>query len=101
SADTHAAAGRIVDPAVPDWRPVKPQKAQIIALALVFGSLLGAVLAFLRERSIQTIDSVEAAESRFKCDVLASVPQLRRRDRQKSSRMISVAPHSIFSESIR
>lgn len=101
ASDIRSAAARIVDRAVPNNSPVKPQKAQIVLLALVFGGVLGLAFVVFRHRVNQTIDSVEVAEAGLGHAVLAALPSLRGPIEARAHKMIEIEPESHFSEAIR
>jgi capsular exopolysaccharide synthesis family protein len=65
----------IMDRAVPELRPVKPNKTLNIVLGVVVGLVVGVGLAFFIEyldTSVKTIDDVERA---LQCPVLGVIPQ--------------------------
>ncbi len=66
---------RIVDSAVTPEKPVKPQKALVLALSGVLGLLGGLGLAFLRNSLRPGIKSAEQIEQELGINVFATVPQ--------------------------
>ena len=65
----------IMDPAIPELRPVKPNKTLNIVLGVVIGLVVGVGLAFFIEyldTSVKTIDDVERA---LQSPVLGVIPQ--------------------------
>jgi capsular exopolysaccharide synthesis family protein len=69
----------IVDPAIPPRGPFKPKARSIMLFALIGGTLLGTVLAFVRDyadRSIKTRSDATAASG---LPVVAIVPHIHRR----------------------
>jgi capsular exopolysaccharide synthesis family protein len=66
---------QVIDPAEPDYRPVKPNKIVNIGLGIVVGLVIGIGLAFFIEyldTSVKTIDDVERA---LQAPVLGVIPQ--------------------------
>jgi polysaccharide biosynthesis transport protein len=65
----------VIDPAVPNKKPVKPNKKLVIPAGVVGGLILGILLAFFIEyldTSVKTIDDVERA---LQAPVLGVIPQ--------------------------
>jgi capsular exopolysaccharide synthesis family protein len=65
----------VIEPAVPNSIPVKPNKKMVIPLGIAAGLLLGVLLAFFIEyldTSVKTIDDVERA---LQAPVLGVIPQ--------------------------
>lgn len=103
STDLQSAIARVVDLAVVPTLPVKPQKVQIIAIALVLGLFIGALAALLLDRLDNTIKTTEEVESRLKAPVLTTLPLLKKSEvlRTASSRLFLDHPNSLYSEAIR
>ncbi len=70
-------AARLVEPATVPKSPVKPRKKLNIALACVFGLLLGIMLAALVEYLDDTIKDVDDVRRYLHLPVLGSVPRFR------------------------
>lgn len=66
---------RVVDAPVVPEKPVKPKRAQILAISLVLGLLLGMGLAFLRNSLRPGIRDAADIESATGLHVFATVPQ--------------------------
>lgn len=99
--DIQAAVARVVDPALPELRPVKPQKAKITLVAL-FGSLAAAsLLAILLNRLDNTIKTTDAVEEKLGVPMLGALPRLAKEQEQKASRLMVLEPQSAFSEAVR
>jgi capsular exopolysaccharide synthesis family protein len=103
STDLQSAIARVVDLAVVPTLSVKPQKVQIIAIALVLGLFIGALAALLLDRLDNTIKTTEEVESRLKAPVLTTLPLLKKSEvlRTASSRLFLDHPNSLYSEAIR
>ncbi len=65
---------RIVDYAVPPIEPVKPKKAFLIVLSLLFGVLVGVGLAFVRKNMRGVIEDPDQVEKRLGLPIYATVP---------------------------
>lgn len=74
SAGLKASNVRIVDPAAPPKRPVKPRVLLNLSLALVLGLLLGTGGAFLQEYLDNTFKTVEHVERLLHVPALALIP---------------------------
>jgi len=74
------ASARIVDPAAPPESPVRPRKRLNMALAIVFGSIAGLMLAFVTEYLDDTLKTPEEIESRLGVPVLGHVPLIREKE---------------------
>jgi capsular exopolysaccharide synthesis family protein len=84
----------IIDPAEPDFRPVKPNKVLNIVLGVIVGLSIGIGLAFFIEyldTSVKTIDDVERA---LQAPVLGVIPQ-------NVGYLISEGPDSPHAEAYR
>jgi len=101
--DLQSAVARVVDAAVVPEKPVKPQKAQIIAIAFVLGLFLGVLVSLLLDRLDNTIKTTEDVEAKLKTPLLTTLPLLDKADtdRLSSSRLFVDHPESIYSEAIR
>ena len=66
----------IVEVAVPAIKPVKPQKAKVLAIALVLGMMLGGGLALLRDSRDQKLYSSEEISNALGIPVVALVPSM-------------------------
>jgi len=65
---------RLIDGAAVPEEPVKPKKALVIALAVVFGSMLGIVVAFIRNALYGGITDPQDIEQHSGLNVYATVP---------------------------
>src|SRR5450830_425037 len=87
--DLQSAVARVVDAAVVPEKPVKPQKAQIIAIAFVLGLFVGILVSLLLDRLDNTIKTTEDVEAKLKTPLLTTLPLLDKADtdRLSSSRL--------------
>lgn len=112
TADTRGSGVRIIDPAEVDTsRPIRPQPVRVIALATLFGLLLGVVIAVLRRLQRRDIQRPETLE-RLGLQVFASVSFSKHqqsllrttsshRNRQAASLLAAVHPEDMAIESCR
>lgn len=79
---------RVLDPAVPPDKPVKPDLRKIMAMALIAGLGLGGGLAYLREILDPRFYMPQEVESQLRTEVLVSIPDLdaERKKRPKKQR---------------
>lgn len=103
SGDLQSAVARVVDPAVVPSRPVKPQKPQIIGIAIVLGLFVGVLVSLLLDRLDNTLKTTEDVEAKLKAPLLTTLPLLDKgeTDRLASARLFLDNPKSIYSEAIR
>jgi tyrosine-protein kinase Etk/Wzc len=67
---------KIVDPAIPPEKPVKPQKKKNLLLGVLLGLMAGAGLAFFREYMDDTVKEPEQARRLLGLPLLAVIPCL-------------------------
>jgi len=95
----------ILEVARPAGNPSKPQKARIMAMALVFGLMLGGGLALLRDWMDQKLRSPEEINAVLGIPVLGSVPLMSRKqsicDRGQKVLLESDSPAAEAYRSIR
>ncbi|MFT7674237.1 MAG: succinoglycan biosynthesis transport protein ExoP [Gammaproteobacteria bacterium] len=94
------ANARIVDPAVPGIKPVKPIKKLVILIAAFLGLGLGTTLAFLFEHLDNTIKSAQDIEERLEIAVLGVLPIIKPINKGLW-RLVKSDLNSSFSEGIR
>ncbi len=94
-------AARVIDRAVPNFTPVKPNKRQIVLTSLLLALLLGALASVLLDRLDNTIKGSDDAELRLKLPVLAALPVVSDQDRTTMARVFLSDVHSHFAEGIR
>ncbi len=97
---------KIVDPAYPPEKPVKPKPRRDLLLALIFGLFLGVGLAFVVEVFDDTVKTSEEVESLLSLPVLGIIPSMRDYFKDKESDLTQwlvtqVAPKSPLAESFR
>lgn len=101
TADFQNPIARVVDPAVPPLLAVKPPKPQIILLAAVIGTLLGAMLAVSREQKNAVIRNSDEVLEKLGAPLLVAVPKLKEDEAAKLPVLQSLEPQSLFAESVR
>ena len=103
SSDLQTMVARIVDKAAVPITPIKPQKLQIVAVALFMGLLVGAMLALLLDVLDNTLKTTEEVESRLKQPLLTVLPLLAKKEAQRlvSGHLVLDAPNSLYAEAIR
>lgn len=84
SAGLKASNIRVVDPAVPPVRPVKPNLLLNLAVASLVGLTFGVSLALVQERLDNTLKTQEDVESFLRVPALASIPSRRSLPREKN-----------------
>ena len=92
---------RVVDPAIPVGGPVRPNKRRIVTNALIFGLILGVLVALLLERLDNTLKGAEDVEEKLAQPLLAVLPLLRGKKAKNIGRHYLNEPQSAFSESVR
>jgi len=100
---------RVLDKAVVSKVPVKPQKALVLAFALLLGLLAGPALAILRTRSKSGVHNLQEIEAHTGLEVYAVVPNSpeqavldRKLAKGASGRVLADAhPHSRAIEALR
>ncbi|MDO4681788.1 MAG: polysaccharide biosynthesis tyrosine autokinase [Lautropia sp.] len=101
TADFQNPIARVVDPAVPPIMAVKPPKPQIILLAAVIGTLLGAMLAISRDQKNAVVRSSDEVFEKLGAPLLVAVPKLPAEEAAKLPHLQQLEPQSLFAESIR
>ncbi len=94
-------AARVIDKAVASFTPIKPNKRQIVGVALLLALLAGALASVLLDRLDNTIKGSDDAELRLKLPVLAALPVMSNHERIKMARVFLSDAHSHFAEGIR
>jgi succinoglycan biosynthesis transport protein ExoP len=74
---------RVLEVAHPQTRPSRPQRARIMAIALVLGLLVGGAVSLVRDMLDQTIRSADEIQKLLGLSVLGVIPSMTRR--QKAS----------------
>lgn len=101
SSDLQSAVARVIDPAVAPRIPVKPNKPQVIAIALVLGLFIGMLASLLLDKLDNTVKGIEDAERRFRVPVLSALPELGAADAKDSVKMFITKPDSHLAEAVR
>lgn len=103
ASDLQTTIARIVDPATPPTQAVKPKKTQIVLIALVLATFLGALTALLLEQLDRTLKTTDDVERKLGAPLLTTLPLLKKSDagRVQSSRLFIEQPQSLFAEAIR
>jgi tyrosine-protein kinase Etk/Wzc len=101
---------RVIDHAVLPHRPIKPNKARILLLSLVFGGFMGIALAFGKRALKAGVEDPDLIEKKLNIPVYAVVSHSRRQDRlfkdlqsRKSNRAVLAMdePNDAAIESLR
>jgi len=77
---------RTLDEAPRPYKPVKPKKPMILALALVFGGMLGIMIVFVKHALFRGIEDAEELERAIGLPTFASIPHSDRQAKQTRSR---------------
>lgn len=102
TSDLQTAHARVIDKAIPPTEAVAPKRGLLIFLALIFGTVLGVVLAFLKEILDDTIRNPDDVRSRLGSQLLGVLPLLKdKRERSEAASVFSRDSRSTFAESIR
>ena len=103
ASDLQSTIARVVDPATPPERPVKPKKTQIVLIALVLALMAGALMALLLEQLDRTLKTTDDVERKLGTPLLTTLPLLNSADasRAQSSHLFIDQPNSLFAEAIR
>ncbi|HEV2386521.1 MAG TPA: polysaccharide biosynthesis tyrosine autokinase [Candidatus Acidoferrales bacterium] len=91
SAGLKASNIRVVDPAVPPVKPVKPRIALNLALGLLAGLICGMSLAFLQEHTDNTLKTPDDIEHFLRMPVLAMIPSGRASNHKQNGQRKSLA----------
>jgi capsular exopolysaccharide synthesis family protein len=92
----------VLEPALPAALPSEPQKARIMAMALIVGLLLGGGAAVTRDWLDQTLRSTDEISAVLRVPVLGAVPVMSRRKRmQERGRKVFLQPDSREAEAFR
>jgi capsular exopolysaccharide synthesis family protein len=97
----HQADSRVLSAAVIPERAASPNKPRTLAVAGVFGLLVGAALVFLREMRNNSFRSARELEEATNKTVLGQIPQLPMRDCQAVLKNLRDKPSSAAAEAIR
>lgn len=98
---TQKSDARLISPAVIPLAPTSPRKPLAIAIAMVFGAIVGTALALLREASNKGIKSGEELEQITGLPVLGQIPTCDIRRRSDLLPLLMRKDTNAFSEAIR
>ncbi len=100
--DLQSTVARVVDPAMVQGGPVSPNKGRAIAIALLAGSILGIMLAFLLEYLDNTVKNSDDVEIKLGLSLLGILERVKTtRKGQELWRMFLQEKTSSFSEAVR
>ena len=99
--DVQAAIARVVDPAVPPELPIKPNKKQLVALALILALLLGASVSLALDKLDNTLKGGDDAEHRLRQPMLTVLPAMAAHNHDQMARLFIDEPNSQHAEAIR
>jgi capsular exopolysaccharide synthesis family protein len=92
----------ILERALPAALPSEPQKARVMAMALILGLLLGGAVAVLRDWLDQTLRSADEIAALLRVPVLGAIPAMSRRKRMPDrGRRVFLQPDSREAEAYR
>jgi len=95
------ADSRILSQAVARFSPSSPRKSIIIAIAIVFGALIGGALVLLREFRQNTFRSAEEMETLTGYNVMGQIPMIPAKQRKKVLQYLTEKPTSAAAEAVR
>lgn len=101
SSNLQTAVARIVDGANPAGVPVRPNKAQIVAITLLLSLAIGSLAAILKDKFDNTLQGSEEAENRLQTPVLATLPVVRGNEAGGMTRSFIDDPRSDHADAIR
>ena len=105
SADTVSMIARVVDPAVPEFTPVKPNKRRMVMMSLILALMGGVGIALMLDKFDNTLKSREAVEERLGIPVLGELMLLKGKRADGESVVPATEfidePTSSFAEDIR
>lgn len=101
TADFQNPIARIIDPAIPSLRPIKPAKGQIILAALLLGFVAASCLAIFLERRLRKIKTVDEVETLLALPMLSAVPLVSEKNIDKPLSPRSYESESLFAEAVR
>ncbi len=99
--DVQGDVARMIDPAVPSYSPIRPDKFGIVLRAAIVALVLGAIASLLIDRLDNTIKGGDDAELRLRLPVLTALPMVESIDRAHMARLFLDESHSHYAEGIR
>lgn len=94
------ADSRILSPAVPRGRS-SPRVAQMMAIALVFGGIIGSMIVLVREWRFAGFRTTDEVRSLTSSAVLGSLPSMAAKGRKEVLQHLKDKPNSVFAEAVR
>ena len=93
---------RIIDRAIIPSTPFKPDRKQMVLVAVIIGLGIGVLVSFLREHTNNTFRTKEEVEEKLNLPVIGVLPRFRVSPAKKIQieRYVLADPHSAFSEAI-
>lgn len=101
SSEVQQPLARVIDLATPGLRPVRPAKAETVAISAVLALLIGVIAAIAHKQLNNRINTREEVETKLYQPLLAAMPVMSGKARASSGTAVVDAPHELFSESIR
>lgn len=101
TADIEKPSARLVDPAVPNYSPVAPNRPQIILSFLLVSLALGIGVALLLDWLDNTIKGPEDAETRIGLPVITAIPLVAHTPQDSLAQKFAQEPSGVFAESLR
>ena len=92
---------RVIDAAVPALTPIRPAKTRTVLVATALTLLLGMLGAVLRYRLNVTVQTSDDVENKLHRPLLAALPILPRRRNGNHGQAVLDRPHDLYAESIR
>lgn len=99
--DMQTVVARVVDPAIVNEVPVKPNKRIVIGSAFVLSLLLGVAIAFMLEHLDTSVRSAEDAERKLGLPMLAAMPLVELVAGQTAGLHYRDSPKSLFAEAVK
>lgn len=99
--DAQGAYARVVDTAVPALLPIRPAKTRTVMIATGLSLLLGVIGAVLLYRFNNTLQTSDDVEKKLRLPLLAALPILPRRNKKNRGQAVLDEPHDLYAESIR
>jgi capsular exopolysaccharide synthesis family protein len=100
--DMRSTIARMIDPAVVPETPVRPNKKRTLIIAVVFGLMLGGMLAFLLEYLDNTVKNSDDVEHKLGLPLLGVLQKVRGWSKDDVvGRAVISDTQSVFAESVR
>ena len=99
--DAQESTARVVDAAVPALLPIRPAKIRTVTIATAISLLLGMIGAVLLYRLNNTLQTSEDVEKKLHRPLLTALPILPKRNKKNRGQTVLDQPHELYAESIR